>query len=200
MSHLEGVPLSQWLARKPSAALRNVLGRRLWELFFFQVFRARVLHADPHPGNYLFSPNGGIGLVDFGCIKEITPDLVKILRCFFEPLRPLDEEGMGRLVELIWGDRVSCDSPRGRQLLEAGIGFSKELFPPPGGRRGLVDFGSGRVLTCMAPMAKEIFRDKLIRPDLVFFKRSEMGLYNYLHQLGAQLDVRGILEPLLGPR
>ena len=56
MSSVEGVSIAQFLSAKPSQAVRNTLGRRLFELFLFQIYHVRVLHADPHPGNYLVTP------------------------------------------------------------------------------------------------------------------------------------------------
>ena len=28
----------------------------------------------PHPGNYIFSDDGTVAVIDFGCVKEITED------------------------------------------------------------------------------------------------------------------------------
>ncbi|MCW5559505.1 MAG: AarF/ABC1/UbiB kinase family protein, partial [Verrucomicrobiae bacterium] len=54
MSWLDGAHLKEFLAAKPSQEMRDRIGERLMRLFFFQLFRVRALHADPHPGNYLF--------------------------------------------------------------------------------------------------------------------------------------------------
>ncbi len=199
MSYVEGVPLSQWLAAKPSAALRHLLGSRLYELFFFQVFRVRALHADPHPGNYLFSPEGDISLVDFGCVKEMTPTIIEIFHYFLDETWRPDEERMSRLLEMLWGPGAPRKSPQARKLLAATIEFSKTIFPPPDDGEGLVDFGSPRVLTTMLRLAEEILRGKLIIPDFAFYKRAEVGLYNYLHQLGAKVNVQAILRRSRGP-
>ena len=37
---------------------------------------ANLLHADPHPGNYLFNTDGTVGFVDFGCVK-VLPEVVR---------------------------------------------------------------------------------------------------------------------------
>ena len=29
------------------------------------------MHADPHPGNFLFTADGRLGIIDFGCVKVI---------------------------------------------------------------------------------------------------------------------------------
>ena len=33
-----------------------------------------MIYADPHPGNFLFLPDGRLGLIDFGCCHRFTDD------------------------------------------------------------------------------------------------------------------------------
>jgi predicted unusual protein kinase regulating ubiquinone biosynthesis (AarF/ABC1/UbiB family) len=66
MSVVPGRHLDAWLATKPSQRLRDTVGARLFELFYYQVLTLETLHADPHWGNYLFGADGTVGLVDFG--------------------------------------------------------------------------------------------------------------------------------------
>ena len=80
MSFIEGAALDAFLQTKPPAAVRSLIGERLVELFYFQLHRLRALQADHHPGNYLFHPDGRIGLVDFGCVKHIAFDVAKMTR------------------------------------------------------------------------------------------------------------------------
>ena len=70
MSFVEGERFHDFLGRKPSQALRNLLGERLLEIYEVQLQRLKSIHADSHPGNYLFQPDGRVGLVDFGCVKK----------------------------------------------------------------------------------------------------------------------------------
>ncbi|MBZ0237377.1 MAG: phosphotransferase, partial [Deltaproteobacteria bacterium] len=39
-----------------------------------QVFRTGHIHADPHPGNFLVTPDGRIAVLDFGCTLRLTPE------------------------------------------------------------------------------------------------------------------------------
>src|SRR5262245_21346607 len=73
MSLVRGQHLDDFLAKRPSQRLRNELGTRLFDLFYFQVLKLGTLHADPHWGNYLFDSDGHISLVDFGCVKTLSP-------------------------------------------------------------------------------------------------------------------------------
>src|SRR5262249_14948442 len=83
MTLLSGDHLHPLLAERPPSSLRNVIGERLIDLFYFQLLRLNALHADPHWGNYLFGEDGTIGLVDFGCVKRLdrvfVADLQEVL-------------------------------------------------------------------------------------------------------------------------
>jgi len=69
MDRLTGVPIADF-ARTADREAKQTAGRTLGDLHHRQAFRLRALHADPHPGNYLFEPDGRIGILDFGCVKR----------------------------------------------------------------------------------------------------------------------------------
>lgn len=54
-----------------SAEQRNRAGRLLTELHFSAPARVGLLHSDPHPGNYLLTPDGRLGVIDFGSVAEL---------------------------------------------------------------------------------------------------------------------------------
>lgn len=69
MDRLPGVPLDAFL-ESASAEARQQAGLNLSHAFFVQTYEMLALHADPHAGNYLFEPDGTVGLLDFGCVKR----------------------------------------------------------------------------------------------------------------------------------
>lgn len=73
MDWLEGKHLRDFLATNPSQEIRDRAGQALWDFYDFQIHQLRKVHADPHPGNFLFREEGKVCVFDFGCIKEI-PD------------------------------------------------------------------------------------------------------------------------------
>jgi predicted unusual protein kinase regulating ubiquinone biosynthesis (AarF/ABC1/UbiB family) len=77
MSFMRGEFLDQRLDRNPSQEWRNRLGSRLFELFVYQFYNMNAIHADPHPGNYLYDDDGTIALIDFGCVKYLPDDIVQ---------------------------------------------------------------------------------------------------------------------------
>ncbi len=69
MERLDGVPIATFQEQASPAAKRRA-GRLLGESFFRMLYLNRAIHADPHPGNYLFRPDGSLGLLDFGCVRR----------------------------------------------------------------------------------------------------------------------------------
>ena len=50
------------------------LAVNLYKAFLKQIFEDGFFHADPHPGNLLFLPDGRIGLLDFGIVGRVSRD------------------------------------------------------------------------------------------------------------------------------
>ena len=85
MSWVEGETFSA--VRKWPAEIRKKIAATLLEFFFASIFQAKVFHADPHPGNYRFSCSDAgitIGLLDFGCTRELESSTVTALRELIE--------------------------------------------------------------------------------------------------------------------
>lgn len=50
---------------------RDEAGRMMTELHFSAPERVGLLHSDPHPGNYLLTGDGRLGVIDFGSIARL---------------------------------------------------------------------------------------------------------------------------------
>lgn len=69
---LEGVPLSRIIADGTQDE-RDLAARRYLEFLFLGPSQVGLLHADPHPGNFRLTPDGRLGVLDFGAVKQL-PD------------------------------------------------------------------------------------------------------------------------------
>lgn len=67
---LEGVPLSHVCAHGTPQE-RDLGARRYLEFLLAGPARAGLLHADPHPGNFRLTPDGRLGVLDFGAVKRL---------------------------------------------------------------------------------------------------------------------------------
>jgi predicted unusual protein kinase regulating ubiquinone biosynthesis (AarF/ABC1/UbiB family) len=79
MQRLQGQHLNEWLLTQPSQDLRDHYGQLLFDTFMHCCFVLHRLQADPHPGNFLFMPDGRLGLLDFGCTRNLSPDFCAAL-------------------------------------------------------------------------------------------------------------------------
>jgi predicted unusual protein kinase regulating ubiquinone biosynthesis (AarF/ABC1/UbiB family) len=196
MSFIKGAALDAFLESKPPAAVRNLIGERLVELFYFQLHRLRALHADHHPGNYLFQPDGRIGLVDFGCVKRIGFDATALIRgCVARAWRQGDPQAR-QLLALIFGPRVPY--ARARKMLAVLETAAGILFPEGKGADPVVDFGKGELLKVLGQALGKAVRDKVTNPEFAFVSRAELGLYSLLHRLDAKVNVRAVWESVSG--
>ncbi len=76
MDWVEGVHLPALLATAPDQSLRDRWGELMLRAVMRLGYRANLLHSDLHPGNFLFMPDGRLGLIDFGCVRRYSPDEV----------------------------------------------------------------------------------------------------------------------------
>jgi predicted unusual protein kinase regulating ubiquinone biosynthesis (AarF/ABC1/UbiB family) len=189
MSFLEGLTLEEFLAEKPSQTLRDLLGWRLFDLFHLQLRRIHAVHADPHPGNYLFRRDAAIALLDFGSVKYISPDLQEIIACFEGEVWERGEAEFARMTKIICGDKARTKPRETRKTMEETIVFYRKIFPG-----GVVDFGDPDVINTLTTIWRKFLRHKIVHPGLIFCSRAELGLYNMLHRLKARVDTEEILR------
>jgi predicted unusual protein kinase regulating ubiquinone biosynthesis (AarF/ABC1/UbiB family) len=74
MDWLQGDHLKEFLSKNPSQQVKNRVAQALWDFYNHQLHAELAIHADPHPGNFLFQPDGRVGVIDFGCVKVVPED------------------------------------------------------------------------------------------------------------------------------
>ena len=195
MSFVEGDTVAKFLASKPSQAVRDLIGHRLFELYHFQLQSCEALHADHHPGNYLFRPDGSIGLVDFGCVKRVSADISELGRCCVHHSWRQGAEQAQRVINIIWGPQVP--RAKARRMLSGLDELMSLVFPAAGANGSLVDFGQPVLLDTLFRIWRKALRNKLTNPEFAFITRAELGLYNLLHHLGARVDTRAVWSQVL---
>ena len=190
MTLMSGDHLDDWLAKEPSQRQRDQLGTRLLELFYFQVLKTHHLHADPHPGNYLFDEHNQIAVIDFGCVKQLDAEVADLFHMFTADGFRDDRRNRSRITELLWNDQPPKKNRDIQRLLDIVFEFNRLVLPEVGSGPQVVDFGDDALLSNTTSGLKEVFQSKLVRPQLLFAKRAELGLLNMLHRLGARINTR----------
>lgn len=67
-------------ARLADPKLRRQWAETLWRFVYRANLLGGLFNADPHPGNYFFHDDGGVGFVDFGCVQPFEPERLKAAR------------------------------------------------------------------------------------------------------------------------
>lgn len=197
MDWIDGMHLPAFLATNPSQQLRNKIGQAMWDFYNFQQHELRKVHADPHPGNFLITPDEKLAVIDFGCIKTLPDD-------FYYPFFSLisndvlaDKERTiqaFRELEMI----LPSDMPDQINFFYTIYREMIELFARPYASETF-DFSRNEYFESLYA-----FGDKMAKvPELkqargvkhfIYVNRTNFGLYNILHELGAQVST-GTYKP-----
>jgi len=195
MTYLDGL---DWpAAQQADQDLKNTWAESIWRFEGGAFRHANLVHADPHPGNYRFSPDGRIGVVDFGCVKVLPEarrySFIAQARAYLDDRR---DDLRDRMIDngfLSTDSAISADDARQWYSLmmhewSAPQPFTFTPDSPARVVRGTVDFRSPENLT----------RRMLIPTDFVFFARITLNMSAICAALHATLHVRALVDDLDG--
>jgi predicted unusual protein kinase regulating ubiquinone biosynthesis (AarF/ABC1/UbiB family) len=194
MSMASGQHLDAFLATRPSQTRRNEIGSRLLELFVFQQLVLHQLHADPHWGNYLFNSDGTIGLIDFGCVKDLSSTALNYRKTMLYAGR-FDSPEFQRLAQNQFGGKLSRSARRA--VVTFAERFYRKVYPPSEADDWTFDFSDAAFLRDFAQAALGATWAKLRAEDYLFLMRAEVGLYSTLHRLRARVPTSAIVRRVL---
>ncbi len=188
MDRVPGVHLDDFLATASPEA-RHRAGITVSEFYYEQVFRHRMLHADPHPGNYLFDEDGTVGVLDFGCVKRF--DEFWIANYARTALAGLDndrERALASAREL--GAWDGTDAASGDALW----GFIRGVLHGFG--QGEITLGDENFIERMRPVIKDLLLHPEVRTprDVIMLHRSLGGLYSMGRKLRTRQDFGALLR------
>ena len=186
MSLIEGAPFRNFLKEKPSAAVRNLVGERLVEMYHTQLHWLKAIHADHHPGNYLFRSDGRIGLVDFGCVKRLGIETTEIMNSMINRSWRQSDAAARQFLELVLGAKMPLQ--RARKLLPVVEASADFFFPQGPSADPVVNFGDPKLFELAKSNSKQAVRNRLFNPEFTFVSRAELGLVHLLHELGARVN------------
>jgi predicted unusual protein kinase regulating ubiquinone biosynthesis (AarF/ABC1/UbiB family) len=190
MSWLEGMHLKEFMLTNPSQELRNQIGQALWDFYNYQQHELRAVHADPHPGNFLILPDGQLGVIDFGCIKEMPED-------FYYPFFSLTSTNLldnkeetikaFRKLEMI----LPNDSAQQIEFYYSMYHQMISLFAKPY-MRSTFDFSKTEFFEELYGFGEQIakmpeFKQARGVKHFIYVNRTNFGLYNILHELKAEV-------------
>lgn len=203
MDWLEGQPLGEFLKKgKPSRAVANKLGQTLWDFYHFQFHQLKSVHADPHPGNFIITPENKLGVIDFGCVKEIPLDFYKLYFQLHHKEVLEDEKKLERIfyaMRFLYPD----DSPQEKKFFRAIFIELLELLGRPF-HTPTFDFSNPEYFQTLYAVGERLSNMKELRNSTkvrglkhaLYINRTYFGLYSILNELGATVDTRSFVPSL----
>ena len=92
MTRIDGIKIMDFIAKNNDIKIRNQVAINMFKAWYIPFYKYGVIHGDPHLGNYTIRPDGGVNLMDFGCIRIFRPDFVTGVIELYKALRDGDEE------------------------------------------------------------------------------------------------------------
>lgn len=192
MSWLEGKSLNRWLEGNPSQEERNKIGQLLWDFYQFQIHQLKIIHADPHPGNFIIDDKCNLGIIDFGCVKRLPEDFYQSY------ISLLQLNGSSKSSEFISALSnlefiLDTDEEQEKSEIQEIFGSMFELVGKPLFEEEF-DFSDATFFEEIYKTGEQFSRDKKIRSmagrgskHFIYFNRTYFGLYQLLHQLKAKI-------------
>ena len=189
MDWMDGIHISTFAESNTSPEKANKVGQALWDFYMYQIHVVKKVHADPHPGNFLVSPDDQLIAIDFGCMKEIPEDFYLP---YFELTKPevLNDPivfekhlyALEILKETDTPEQTKFFSETFKELLSLfALPFYEEEF----------DFSDPAFFNQIANMAEKYSKDDSMKKvdagrgstHFIYINRSFFGLYSLMNQL-----------------
>lgn len=193
MDWLEGKPLGETLQTALPAGVGDKLGQAMWDFYHLQMHQIKSVHADPHPGNFIITPDYQLGIIDFGCVKVIPEDFYNVY------FRLLDEDILSnnkKRDEIFTKLRFIYpeDSVKDKAFFTELFSRMVELLARPF-RSETFDFADNNYFDTLYAFGEELTNMKELRTssrprgasDAVYINRTYFGLYTLLHDLKATI-------------
>lgn len=183
-----------------SVADRNKIGQALWDFYHYQIHTLRSLHADPHPGNFIITPEHKLGVIDFGCVKVIPNQFYKVYFQLLDKDILNDPKRLDKVfhdLRFIYPD----DSAQEKVFFKEVFTQLVELLGRPF-RTPRFDFAEKSYFASLYQFGEEIGKMKAFREskkargvkDALYINRTYYGLYNLLHELKADVDTTSFVD------
>lgn len=195
MDWMSGIHISEFSKKNKNQAIADTLGQALWDFYMYQIHILRKVHADPHPGNFLVSPENKLVAIDFGCMKQIPTE-------FYVPYFELIDKKVIDNKELFSQKLFELEILRTDDSTEEVAYFTAlfydllSLFTQPF-QSATFDFSNEEFFENIAKLGERFSKDTNLRKmngnrgskHFIYMNRTFFGLYNLMFDLKAKIVV-----------
>ena len=185
------------------ADARRAWAETMWRFVFKGTLRGSMLNADPHPGNYIFHPEGAVTFLDYGCIQEVEEGHRARAENVHRAALARDEQAFALAV-------IALVKAKPGALEKLAVAYTRRCFEPLFRSPYHILRSYAAVLVDemkdMALAARKVPPDEFfpMPPDMVFVNRLQFGFYSVLARLDVEVDYaavhRGFLAASAAPR
>ena len=192
-SLVQGRGFEQYLAADPPQQERDRVGAALFEFYVGTLFLHQLYNCDPHPGNYLFQPDGKVAMLDYGCTREFEPGFVDLLAALTRAVHADEPQRLHRAFMALGmvreGKKYDFDTARG--LVRSFYGPMLE------DRVQQMNLGQAKDARAIFASKRQLM--KLNLPgEFLFLFRIRFGLMSVLARLGARANWYQLERGFLG--
>jgi len=192
--------LSEGLSLEQAATLSET-ERRAWaETLWRFVFKGNLVHgmfnADPHPGNYLFRPDGAVTFLDFGCVQPIAKESVA-------PARAMHRAAIDKQEAEFAGAAQRLLGTHGGEYGTRAVAYVRRCFEPMFNSpfRLSREYTTG-LFTELREMKRLMWAKDgsfvMLPPSMLFLNRLQFGFYSVLARLDVSADYAAVERRFLG--
>jgi ubiquinone biosynthesis protein len=182
MERIPGVKITDAPPNTPQA---QALALRVIDLLYTMLFTHGVFHGDPHPGNVLLTPDGRIGLIDFGLVGTLS--------------RRQQDTLVSLIISVVSGDIDGI----ARAVLS--LGRASERIPMRAFRDDIIDIRSRYLQGALADIDLSAFVMELLEAgqryrihvpaEWALLTRATVSVEGIVRTLYADLDLPAALRP-----
>jgi predicted unusual protein kinase regulating ubiquinone biosynthesis (AarF/ABC1/UbiB family) len=193
MDWLPGLHLDEFLKTNPSQEIRDQIGQAMWNFYEYQVHIHKAVHADPHPGNFLMMEDGRLGIIDFGCVKEIPEDFYYHYFALLVPEIMQSESSIKRIMEQQEIINPNDSEEAKAVITDAFLRMTNLLREPF--NHDIFDFGNDAYIDKIYELGEEVSKMKELKNSkegrgsqhALYINRTYFGLYSMLNMLKARV-------------
>jgi predicted unusual protein kinase regulating ubiquinone biosynthesis (AarF/ABC1/UbiB family) len=200
---VEGVKISDVAKLDALGVDKKDVARRIVRLYCQMIFVDGVYHADPHPGNVLAQAGGGIVLLDFGAVAELSPQMREGIPEFLEGVLRRDTDRLVKSMRKMGFISRTTDAGVSERIIEYfhrrfqeevrldSLNLKDIKIDPQRGLENLLD------LRRMNIGLRELSGAFTVPKDVVLLERTMLLLYGCCSLLDPELNPVAIIQPYL---
>lgn len=193
MDWIDGKHIKEWLDTNPSQEAKNKIGQSLWDFYHHQVHNLQQVHADPHPGNFIITREGKLGIIDFGCVKILPEDFYQGYFSLIKRDLLINEEELNQIfynLEFISDKDTEVEKVYFKGVFKEMISLLGKPFHVDS-----FDFADDSYFEQIFQLGDRISNEKMFKKSRqargsrhgLYINRTYFGLYNLLNQLQANI-------------